>query len=210
MVRTPPGLPRVQNAAECSLNVHPIAPGSGVGDRGLSGWPVGQRKRLVWVRWCGVRAAGALACAALFAGCGSGDTVVLGEPSISASPEPTVSISARPWPTPVRLTAEDSGRTVQVRRGEALRVELAPDLGSYRQVRSDQSDVLQRTSVRGGYPEDTPSVAEFAALAPGRARLSSVTDAHCLHATPRCMIPQRAFDVLVIVDGARPGGVDSG
>lgn len=153
-----------------------------------------------------------LAGAALLAGCSDGATVVLGEPGISVSASPTAPIfSTSPGPAPapapaaVRLTADDSGRTVHVRRGEAIRAELAPDLGSYGEVRSDQPDVLRRTAGRGGYPEATPSVAEFTALARGRAHLTSVTEAQCLHASPRCMMPQRAFDVLVLVDQAPAG-----
>jgi hypothetical protein len=59
--------------------------------------------------------------------------------------------------------------------------------------------VLQRLSYSGGYPTATDARATFRAVTTGRADVSSVTDAACLHTTPRCEIAQQMWVVHVIV-----------
>ncbi len=63
-------------------------------------------------------------------------------------------------------------------------------------------DALTQVGASGGYPSALPARAVFQAVRPGTAGLTSMTDAKCLHSSPRCSIPQRAWQVTVIVSAS--------
>ena len=105
----------------------------------------------------------------------------------------------------VIVTAADNGRTVVLARGKVLVVRLASQgLLTWDRPRLADSApaALRELSARGGYPSRAPVVARFLAVRPGRATLSSITDARCLHVAPRCAFDQRLWHVRVIVRGA--------
>jgi len=64
-----------------------------------------------------------------------------------------------------------------------------------------QGAAVALVSASGGYPTSLPARAVFRAVRAGTARLTSVTDAKCLHLTgpSRCLPPQRIWEVTVIV-----------
>ena len=63
-----------------------------------------------------------------------------------------------------------------------------------------QGGAVARVTATGGYPTSAPARAVFKAVRPGTARLTSATDAKCLHLpAARCMLPQRIWEVTVIV-----------
>jgi hypothetical protein len=91
---------------------------------------------------------------------------------------------------------DDAGSTIELKVDESLRVELDSD---YAPPTARPAGILSRTSVDGGYPTGRPMVAVFRATAPGTADIGSTTDYACLHATPRCMLPQQLWSVRVVV-----------
>jgi len=73
-----------------------------------------------------------------------------------------------------------------------MTVDLAPGSGVYAWDRPQLiGSALQLVSAAGGYPSRDPMQALFRAVSPGTAIVSSLSDAPCLHARPRCMIAQR-------------------
>jgi hypothetical protein len=62
-----------------------------------------------------------------------------------------------------------------------------------------QGVAVALVSARGGYPTSLPARAVFRAVRAGTARLTSATDIKCLHLEPRCLPPQRIWEVTVIV-----------
>lgn len=94
------------------------------------------------------------------------------------------------------VTEEDSGKTVELRVGQSLRVELGRD---YQQPTAGTDGVLDRTSATGGYPTGKEMIAVFRAVAAGNADVESSTDYACLHATPSCALPQQLWSVHVVV-----------
>jgi hypothetical protein len=97
------------------------------------------------------------------------------------------------------VTEADSGSSVHLRQGQYLEVRLAPDGGSWDPPVSHNDAVLHRVSSSGGYPDSTTAVASFVARATGRTDVTSTTDFACLHTQPRCLPPQRGFDLIVVV-----------
>ena len=82
--------------------------------------------------------------------------------------------------------------------------EVTVALGPPAMIMSWDQPVAQGTAVAlvsasGGYPASLPARAVFRAVRAGTARLTSVTDAKCLHLEPRCLPPQRIWEVTVIV-----------
>jgi hypothetical protein len=111
--------------------------------------------------------------------------------------------SIRPAPpvgTEVVLTLADSGRTVTLALGQRLRVELQSSGGLWPDIAADitagsalhryRFDVLQDRSVAG-----------FTALSPTSGeQVAAMSDASCLHSQPACAIPQRQWQVTVVVE----------
>ena len=126
----------------------------------------------------------ALAVMAALGGCAS---------STSNAPRPTSTGS-------VRLTDNDSGRSVVVRLGDRITVVLGGNGQQWDQP-SARGDAVRRTTAAGGYPTTLPARATFLAVSAGSAQLTATTDAACLHAQPRCMIPQRDWSVQVTIKG---------
>ena len=60
---------------------------------------------------------------------------------------------------------------------------------------------MVRVSASGGYPSSLPARAVFKAVRPGTAKLTSWTDAKCLHLPEpqRCLPPQQLWQVTVII-----------
>ncbi len=146
-------------------------------------------------------------------GCGrDAQTVATGPtPSVASSPTsaptgPTGTPTRRPptqTPTPkagvVRLTAADAGRAITVARGDVILVELSGGPGSFLPPTADDAGVLRTEERGGGYPDTDPATARFTAIGQGVARITSTTDAACLHSEPACMIPQQQFSVTIRV-----------
>lgn len=144
--------------------------------------------------------ASALICSALIVACGS-----RGErPGATGSPSPSPTPST-PTASPVGsgstqvvqvVDGSSSGKTVELRVGEYLRVELEAD---YQQPTARPGDVLERTSATGGYPTRRSMIATFRAVKAGGADVESSTDYECLHATPSCALPQQTWSIHVVV-----------
>jgi hypothetical protein len=98
----------------------------------------------------------------------------------------------------VTLTATDSGAVVHLHTGQQVTVVLAPDFEQWH-LPAASGTAVRLVSASGGYPGKQPARAVFLAVAPGTAQLSSTSDAACLHAHPRCMIPQQVWQATVIV-----------
>jgi hypothetical protein len=155
-----------------------------------------------------LRAAGCLAAVATAAGCtagrGTGPVAQPATVSVTSSPRqvmastPAATITA-PAGGPGRLvlTVTDSGRTITLRAGQAVEVALTP--GQSWRLPQAVNGALRRSQASGGYPGSRPARAIFTAARPGTSGISSVTDARCLHASPRCEIPQRLWQVTVII-----------
>ena len=130
-----------------------------------------------------------------------------GAPSGSASPASTASV-ASPGPTgptpqpsasaPSVLTVADNGATIRLSAGQSVTVVLSPHALSWH-VPAVTGTAVRRTSASGGYPGRAPAQATFRAERPGRAILSAVDDAACLHRQPACMVPQQLWRVVIIV-----------
>src|SRR5215469_2620355 len=99
-----------------------------------------------------------------------------------------------------RRGVADDGATVRVRVGQVVAVVLDSGGMMWDPPRSS-GRAVRRTAARGGYPTTRPARARFLAIRPGKSALTSVTDARCLHAVPRCEIPQRVWSVTVLVRG---------
>ena len=117
----------------------------------------------------------------------------------TSSATPAVSATA----TAETLGVGDGGTTVRVVTGQRITVVLGP-AGPWDPPVA-RGTALVRISSSGGYPTSLPARAVFLAVRPGTARLTSTTDARCLHARPSCSIPQRLWQVTVIVAGTAAG-----
>jgi hypothetical protein len=103
-------------------------------------------------------------------------------------------------PTPAAtLTTADNDRTVRLRPGQSLAVRLDPAGGMSWHTPAAEGAALRLASAGGGYPRRGPALATFTAVAPGRVTLHSITDAACLHSQPPCTLPQRTWQVTVVV-----------
>ena len=124
----------------------------------------------------------------------------------SAAPAITVPVPGpRSAPAPTRLTgsvtltAADRA-VVYLRVGQQVTVILAPGFQAFHQPGATGA-ALRLVSASGGYPGRRPARAVFRAVAPGTSTLSAVSDTACLHAHPRCMVPQQIWTATVHVSG---------
>ena len=62
-----------------------------------------------------------------------------------------------------------------------------------------QGAAVALVSASGGYPTSLPARVVFRAVQAGTARLTSATDAKCLHLEPRCLPPEWVWEVTVTV-----------
>jgi hypothetical protein len=99
----------------------------------------------------------------------------------------------------VTLTEADNGAAVILRPGQTISVVLGGQSFISWHTPRAAGATLRRISSSGGYPGNKPAQASFRAVRPGRTWISSVTDAACLHTQPACQIPQRLWQVTVIV-----------
>lgn len=102
----------------------------------------------------------------------------------------------------VRLTQSDNGVTVVLRPGQRVVVVLGgqgPGWWDRPRVTGSEPAVLRLTSASGGYPQSGPALASFLAIRPGKAAITSMSDAACLHTVPACEIAQQVWQVQVIV-----------
>jgi hypothetical protein len=119
-----------------------------------------------------------------------------------SSGQGTASSPPPPARTPVSLTVASNGTTVRLFRGQSVSVVLRGTALSWH-VPAATGKAVRRTSASGGYPGHQLARATFVATWPGRAVLSSFTDAACLHAQPSCAVAQRSWRVVVFVTGPR-------
>jgi len=149
-------------------------------------------------------------------GCGTGPVAAAGSPGTAAASAGTATASpgvivmmptASPsgggtgggaLPRRRLLTVADDGASVRLRPGQVVTVVLASG-GLRWDIPGTSGAAVRRISRSGGYPAYRPAVAVFRALRPGRAWLTSFTDAECLHTQPACGIPQRLWRALIIV-----------
>lgn len=127
--------------------------------------------------------AGALA--ARPASAGTGAPVAVTGPTVVPACDSTVTV-----------TESDNETVVALLIGRTLGVRLP---SSYQPLAVVPENVLVHRCVDGGYPTGRPLVASFAATASGQVTVSTITDAWCLHANPRCAMPQRLWTIRVVV-----------
>ena len=118
---------------------------------------------------------------------------------VTGSAQPTGPTPSPSAGAPGILTVADSGATVRLSLGQSVTVTLGPHSPFSWHVPAVTGTAVRRTSSGGGYPGHEPARATFLAVRPGRAVLSAVDDAACLHAQPSCMLPQQSWRVVVIV-----------
>ncbi len=141
----------------------------------------------------GAATAGAATVAAPTAGGATATLVpVTSSPSPTGPPTSATVIPAGP------VTRADDGKTFQLAVGQQVTVVLAASPMMWDQPTA-QGSAVTRVSASGGYPGTAPAQAVFRAVAPGTAQLTSATDMRCLHATPRCSVPQEIWSVTVVV-----------
>lgn len=92
----------------------------------------------------------------------------------------------------------DDGATIRLRVGQEVTVVLGAG-GLMWDLPSASGGAVSRISASGGYPSTQPARAVFRAVRLGTSALGSLTDARCLHSSPRCEIAQRVWRVFVIV-----------
>ena len=138
-------------------------------------------------------AADAVLVVAVLAACGSQSGANGCHSTTGGDPTP-----AAPPPA-ITLTTADDGKTVQLSPGQSLAVRLDPAGGMSWHIPATDGAALRLASASGGYPRVGPALATFAAVAPGRVRLHSITDAVCLHSQPACTMVQRGWQVTVVV-----------
>jgi hypothetical protein len=95
----------------------------------------------------------------------------------------------------ISLVESASGITVTVAVGQTTAVDLP---ASYVPI-TVTGPAVTAVSSSGGFPTGQPLAAIFRAVAPGSLDLRAMTDYPCLHAVPRCTVPQRQWIVHVIV-----------
>jgi Cellulose binding domain len=99
----------------------------------------------------------------------------------------------------VTVTTADNTSAVNLHVGDTLVVSL-PSM--YQPPTVNPSGVLAAGDVAGGYPTGQPLVARYRAVAAGRADVSTITDADCIHQRPLpCPSPQVPWTVHVEVAG---------
>lgn len=138
-------------------------------------------------------------------GRGAAYAVLLVALGVSAAPPAG---AQAPGGSEVTLTEADSGRTVNVARGDRVRITLVPPSGDRWTAPVARSDGSTRVGVfRAGLRlDETVTDAFFDARTASTNQISSVTDAPCFHSAPACARPTKAFSVTVVVaDGPRPG-----
>ncbi len=96
------------------------------------------------------------------------------------------------------LTVASDGARVRLRVAQWVTVVLV-SRGLAWDVPKSSGSAVRRTSVSGGYPTGLAARAVFRAVRRGASSLTSVTDAKCLHAQPRCELMQRLWRVTIIV-----------
>lgn len=102
----------------------------------------------------------------------------------------------------ITVTEADSGRTVRLRIGQRLRVILGGHGEQWHRPASPGPS-LRVAKTAGGYPGTLPAVTVFAAVRPGTASVTAMTDHPCLHAQPPCMMAQRVWSLRVVVASTR-------
>jgi hypothetical protein len=121
----------------------------------------------------------------------------------SASSQPTSPAPPRPGGgTPTILTETDNATTIRLSPGDSVTVELKSRSPFSWHIPAASGSGLRRTSASGGYPSRRPARASFLAVKPGRAGISSIDDAACLHGDPPCMLAQQSWQVTIIVGRA--------
>lgn len=131
---------------------------------------------------------------------GSGGSASPAHTSGSGGPVgPEGGTPSQPASTPASLTAADSGATVRLTAGQSIMVTLVPAPPFSWHLPAAAGSVVHRTDASGGYPGSRPARATFRAVRPGRAVLSAIDDAQCLHARHPCMLPQRSWRAVIIV-----------
>jgi hypothetical protein len=133
-------------------------------------------------------------------GGGPGGSASPARTSGSSSPvRPQGGTPSQPASKPASLTAADNGAVIRLTAGQSITVTLVPAPPFSWHLPAAAGSIIHRTDASGGYPERNPARAAFRAAHPGRAVLSAMDDAQCLHASHPCMLPQRSWHVVIIV-----------
>lgn len=156
----------------------------------------------------GVGTAGVATAGTATAGFATAGASTVSVPTVGGATATVVPVTSSPSPTgpptidtviptgPV--TQADNGETLRLSVGQQFMVVLAKSPMTWDQPTA-QGSAVTRVSATGGYPGSSPALALFRAVAPGTAQVISATDAQCLHATPRCSVPQETWSVSVVV-----------
>lgn len=100
----------------------------------------------------------------------------------------------------VTVTQDDEGKTVTLRVGQHLVVQLQAPSGQYWSSAPDTSDasILRRESTSAN-PSSDRVTASFVGQKAGHAQVSAAEDATCRQSTPACMTPTRLWQIQVDV-----------
>ena len=127
-------------------------------------------------------------------------------PQPSPAPPPTMTSAPNNGHAPMRivLTERDSGRTITVRRGDVVEVDLSPPQQQpgwrWTEPQSTDQTVARRTS--GAARNDGSAYAVFGAAGNGNARVYASRMPACYFSTPRCYPPVAIdFQVTIVVTG---------
>ena len=131
---------------------------------------------------------------------GSGGSASPGHTSGGSRPgRPQGGTPSQPAGGSTSLTTADNGATVRLTTGQSITATLVPAPPFSWHLPAAAGSIVHRTGTSGGYPERKPARATFQAVRPGRAVLSAIDDTQCLHAPQPCMLPQRSWQVVIIV-----------
>lgn len=120
-------------------------------------------------------------------------------PSTTTTPTTPPTVPPNPGDT-VTVTQDDAGKTVTLRVGQHLVVQLQAPSGQYWSSAPDTSDalVLARESTSANASSDRVT-SSFTGKKAGHAQVSAAEDATCRQSTPACMTPTRLWQIQVDV-----------
>jgi hypothetical protein len=107
----------------------------------------------------------------------------------------TPTSSTPPGPADVTVGRADNQRTVTLTVGQTLGVSLGAEF----LTPVVSGTALTQLSAAGGYPTGRPLSAQYRAVAPGSADVTTRSDYACLHSTPPCAVPVALWTVHVNV-----------
>lgn len=115
-------------------------------------------------------------------------------PNTTLPPPTTTTVTTAPPPQVFTITAQDFGKTINVRAGDEIVVDLTPcPGGSWGAVNVNAPSVLVRQSPPATVPPPGTALADYQAAIAGRARITSRQHSTC------AATPSLAFAVTIVV-----------